>query len=48
MVIAEAIRLASSEVSMPMHMMFDSKYVRKTPAVEMVEIALYRGALMQW
>ena len=47
-VIAEAIRLASSEVNMPLHMMYDSKYVRKTPAVDMAELALYRGALMEW
>ena len=47
-VIAEAIKLASSEVKMPSHMMYDSKYVRKTPSVEMAELTLYRGALMEW
>ena len=45
---AESLSIAAEEARMPIHLVYDSRYVRKTPAVEQAELALYRCALLEW
>ena len=48
MVVAECLSNAVEGARMPLHLVYDSRYVRKTSAVEQAELAMYRCALLLW